>query len=79
MTAIGGMLYQDVPEQLCNAYLKDNQALTGAFLIIVAVAAAVGWCIYRFPALNAPARPTPPPSENKPENKLESKPCSTKN
>ncbi|WP_377705756.1 hypothetical protein [Pseudoduganella sp. UC29_71] len=57
MTAIGGMLYQDVPEQLCNAYLKDNQALTGAFLIIVAVAAAVGWCIYRFPALNAPTPP----------------------
>lgn len=57
MTAIGGMLYQDVPEQLCNAYLKDDQALTGAFLIIVAVAAAVGWCIYRFPALNAPTPP----------------------
>jgi hypothetical protein len=59
MTAIGGMLYQDVPEQLCNAYLKDDQALTGAFLIIVAVAAAVGWCIYRFPALNAPTPPAP--------------------
>lgn len=57
ITAIGGMLYQDVPEQLCNAYLKDDQALTGAFLIIVAVAAAVGWCIYRFPALNAPTPP----------------------
>lgn len=59
MTAIAGMLYQDVPEQLCNAYLKDDQALTGAFLIIFAVAAAVGWCIYRFPALNAPTPPAP--------------------
>jgi hypothetical protein len=59
MTAIAGMLYQDVPEQLCNAYLKDDQALTGAFLIILAVAAAVGWCIYRFPALNAPTPPAP--------------------
>lgn len=59
MTAIAGMLYQDVPEQLCNAYLKDDQALTGAFLIILAVAAAVGWCIYRFPALNAPTPSAP--------------------
>jgi hypothetical protein len=59
ITTIGGMLYQDVPEQLCNAYLKDDQALTGAFLIIVAVATAVGWCIYRFPALNAPTVPAP--------------------
>ena len=59
MTAVAGMLYQDVPEQLCNAYLKDDQALTGAFLIIFAVAAAVGWCIYRFPALNAPTPPAP--------------------
>jgi hypothetical protein len=59
MTTLGGMLYQEVPEQLCNAYLKDDQALTGAFLIILAVAAAVGWCIYRFPALNAPTPSAP--------------------
>lgn len=51
MTAIAGMLYQDMPEQLCNAYLQDDQARTGAFLITAAVAAAVGWCIRTFPAI----------------------------
>jgi hypothetical protein len=59
MTVAAGLLYQDFPEQLCNAYLKDDQALTGAFLIILAAAAATGWCMYRFPALG-PARAAKP-------------------
>lgn len=51
MTAIAGMLYQDVPEQLCNAYMQDDQARTGAFLITVALGAAMAWFIRTFPAL----------------------------
>lgn len=59
MTAIAGMLYQDLPERLCNAYLQDDQVLTGACLTIASVAAAVAWCVHNFPALTAPTTPAP--------------------
>lgn len=49
MTAIVGMLYQDQPRQLCNAYLVDDQALTGMLLVMASVALAVLWCIRQFP------------------------------
>lgn len=43
MTAISGILYQDLPQRLCNAYLLDDQARTGVALVVVAVAIAIGW------------------------------------
>lgn len=43
MTAIAGMLYQDLPQRLCNAYLLDDQVVTGAALVTVAIGVAVLW------------------------------------
>lgn len=45
MTAIVGLLYQDQPRQLCNAYLIDDQSSTGSGLVIVACAVALCWCV----------------------------------
>lgn len=52
MTAIAGMLYQDLPQRLCNAYLQDDQVITGTALVIAAPAVALLWCVLQ---LRAPA------------------------
>ncbi|WP_394780248.1 hypothetical protein [Undibacterium sp.] len=51
MTAIVGMLYQDMPQRLCNAYLLDDQSTTGMGLVTASLLVAACWCIARIPAL----------------------------
>ena len=43
MTAVVGQLYIDAPLRLCNAYLLDDQARLGQWLIALAVLLALGW------------------------------------
>ena len=43
MTAVVGQLYIDSPLRLCNAYLLDDQARLGAWLVTAAALLAVGW------------------------------------
>ncbi|MBK6322745.1 MAG: hypothetical protein IPF38_11285 [Burkholderiales bacterium] len=43
MTAVVGQLYIDSPTRICNAYLLDDQALLGQWLVWLALAVAVGW------------------------------------
>ena len=43
MTAVVGQLYIDSPLRLCNAYLLDDQARLGQWLVTTAVLLAVGW------------------------------------
>jgi hypothetical protein len=45
MTVTAGMLYQESPERLCNAYLWDDQAITGQALVGVSVVLAVTWIL----------------------------------
>lgn len=45
MMAIAGLLYQELPQRLCNAYLLDDQAATGAGLVGLALALAAAWCV----------------------------------
>ena len=43
MMAVVGQLYIDSPLRLCNAYLLDDQARLGAWLVTAAALLAVGW------------------------------------
>lgn len=43
MTAVAGQLYADSPVRVCNAYLLDDQARLGEWLIALACACAVLW------------------------------------
>lgn len=43
MTAVVGQLYIDSPVRVCNAYLLDDQARLGQWLVGLAVALALGW------------------------------------
>lgn len=43
MTVVAGQLYIDAPLRLCNAYLLDDQARLGQWLIALAVLLALGW------------------------------------
>jgi len=43
MTAVVGQLYIDSPLRLCNAYLLDDQARLGQWLIALAVLLALAW------------------------------------
>lgn len=43
MMAVVGQLYIDSPLRLCNAYLLDDQARLGAWLVTTAAVLAVGW------------------------------------
>jgi len=43
MTAVVGQLYIDSPLRLCNAYLLDDQARLGAWLVTAAALLALGW------------------------------------
>lgn len=46
MTAAAGMLYQNLPQRLCNAYLLNDQADTGLALVLVSLLAALAWFIH---------------------------------
>lgn len=43
MTVVVGQLYIDSPLRLCNAYLLDDQARLGQWLVVGAALLAVGW------------------------------------
>ena len=43
MAAVVGQLYIDSPLRLCNAYLLDDQARLGQWLVATAALLAVGW------------------------------------
>ena len=43
MTAVVGQLYIDSPLRLCNAYLLDDQARLGEWLVATAAVLAVAW------------------------------------
>ena len=43
MMAIAGIQYQNLPQRLCNAYLLDDQDLTGIGLTVAAVLLSLVW------------------------------------
>lgn len=43
MTAAAGLLYQELPQRLCNSYLQDDQERTGQVLVVLAAAAGLLW------------------------------------
>ncbi len=57
MTAIAGLLYQDAPQRLCNAYLLDDQSYTGMGLVTASLAVAACWCLAQLPANTDKASP----------------------
>jgi len=52
MSITAGMLYQEFPQRLCNAYLWDDQSLTGEALVGASIVFVIGWMI-RHAALTA--------------------------
>jgi hypothetical protein len=44
MMAIAGIQYQNMPQRLCNAYLLDDQIVTGLALVIASIVIAMAWC-----------------------------------
>ncbi|MYM22629.1 hypothetical protein GTP46_08220 [Duganella sp. FT135W] len=51
MMAIAGIQYQNMLQRLCNAYLLDDQNLTGMALTTAAILLSIAWCIRMAPAL----------------------------
>lgn len=51
MMAIAGMLYQDMPQRLCNAYSLNDQVVTGVGLVVASIGIAAAWCVWQLPAL----------------------------
>jgi hypothetical protein len=51
MMAIAGMLYQDMPQRLCNAYTLNDQVVTGVGLVVASLGIAAAWCVWQLPAL----------------------------
>jgi len=51
MMAIAGMLYQDMPQRLCNAYSLDDQVVTGVGLVVASIGLAAAWCVWQLPAI----------------------------
>jgi membrane-anchored glycerophosphoryl diester phosphodiesterase (GDPDase) len=45
MAITAGMLYQETNQQLCNAYLWDDQAVTGQALVVASIIVAVIWML----------------------------------
>jgi hypothetical protein len=43
MTVTVGMLYQESTQRYCNAYLWDDQKVTGRALVIASIAIALAW------------------------------------
>jgi hypothetical protein len=52
MTATVGMLYQESTERYCNAYLWDDQAMTGRALVVASIGIVLLWTA-RIAALSA--------------------------
>lgn len=55
MMAIAGMLYQDMPQRLCNAYSLNDQVVTGVGLVVASIGIAAAWCVWQLPALASQA------------------------
>ena len=55
MMAIAGMLYQDMPQRLCNAYSLDDQVVTGVGLVVASIGIAAAWCVWQLPAIASQA------------------------
>jgi hypothetical protein len=43
MTVTIGMLYEESPQRFCNAYLWDDQAITGRGLVVASLGVALLW------------------------------------
>jgi len=57
MMAMAGLLYQDLPQRLCNAYLLDDQEQTGRALVLAALLIG-GCCLCRLRAAQSTATGT---------------------
>lgn len=55
MMAIAGIQYQTMPQRLCNAYLLDDQIVTGVALVIASIGIAAAWCWRLAPAISSNA------------------------
>lgn len=64
MTAAVGLLYQDSPERLCNAYRLDDQQRLGTWLVAVALVLGACWLVQAFRKL----RDGSEPDRNNPDN-----------
>jgi hypothetical protein len=47
MSITAGMLYQESDQRLCNAYLWDDQEVTGRALVLVSIVFAIGWLMVK--------------------------------
>ncbi|MBN7796100.1 hypothetical protein [Parahaliea mediterranea] len=61
MLVYAGVLYQSLPTRLCSAYLIDDQAQTGLYLVCFAVLLGMAWlghawCRLRFASSSGPGR-----------------------
>ena len=45
MSITAGMLYQESDQRLCNAYLWDDQEITGRALVLISIVFSIGWTI----------------------------------
>ncbi|MCP2012793.1 hypothetical protein, partial [Duganella violaceipulchra] len=52
MMAIAGMQYQSMPQRLCNAYLLEDQDITGLGLVVGAILISIAWFVQIAPALS---------------------------
>jgi len=52
MMAIAGIQYQNMPQRLCNAYLLDDQNLTGVALVAASVLISILWCTHLAPIIS---------------------------
>jgi len=68
MMAIAGMLYRELPQRLCNAYLLDDQTVTGTALVVLALVLGVAWCVVNTGHFtDPPERPDEPKWPDEPE------------
>jgi len=52
MMAIAGIQYQNMPQRLCNAYLLDDQNLTGVALVMASILISILWCARLAPIIS---------------------------
>ena len=45
MAAAVGLLYQEMPQRLCNSYLLDDQTITGEALVIISAIGGLIWIV----------------------------------
>jgi hypothetical protein len=55
MSVTAGMLYQESTQRYCNAYLWDDQAMTGQALVVTSIGVALLWTL-RAVVLTWPAK-----------------------